>query len=87
MVSSQAQDDVSHFGVASLLLSEVFLEAYQKLGEALVYIQKEETACLLQEDVSVKVVPHKNGIVLDPDENYQSGKTSSPALHLLALGN
>ena len=87
MVSSQAQDAASHFEVASLLLSEAFLEAYQKLNEALAYIQTEESACLLQEDVLVMAVPHRNGIVLDLGENYQSGKTSSPVLHLLALEN
>lgn len=71
---------MSHFVVASLLLSEVFLEAYQKLDEVLVYNPKAETACLLQEGVSVNAVPRKNEIVLDLDANYQSGKTSSPAL-------
>ena len=67
---------MSHFVAASLLLIEAFLEAYQKLDEALVYIQKEETASLLREDVLVKAVPHKNEIFLDLDENYQSGKIS-----------
>jgi hypothetical protein len=76
LVFSPALDDVSHFVTAILLLTEVFLEAYQKLGEVLAYTQKEETACLLRVDVLVKAVPHKNEIVLDLDENYQSGKIS-----------
>lgn len=69
-------DDVSHFVAASLLLTEVFLEAYQKLNEAQAYIPKEETACLLRGDVLVKAVPHKNEIFSDLGGNYQSGKIS-----------